>query len=118
MGLELVVIRTSANCNILRKVIVVQRQVGICTSFEGVGGGDGANFAHVLILICYSLYIFRSLRSKISVKPAVKCQAQSFISTWVPCYTQSARSDCAPQSPVTLHTSHIFSPLFSLLLVI
>ena len=39
MGLKCVVMRTSGYCNILRRVIVVRRQVGLCTWFEGFGGG-------------------------------------------------------------------------------
>ena len=95
--------KTFANCNILRKMIFVWRQVGVCTWFQE--GGGGLSFAHVLILISHSLYIFRSLQRKISVKPAVQCQAQSFILTWAPCYIQSARS--VWWTSVAGNTSHI-----------
>jgi hypothetical protein len=105
MGLEWVVMRASANCNVLRKVVLVWRQVGVCTWFQEGCGGVVASVAHVLILISHSLYIFRSLRRKISVKPAVKCHAQYFISTWAPCYTQSAQSVWC--TSVAWNTSHI-----------
>ena len=80
---------------------------GVKLAFEPdvKGGGGVASFAHALILIWRSLYIFRILRRKISVKTAVKCQTQSVISTWMPCYNQSFCS--VWDTSVACNTSHI-----------
>jgi len=103
MGLEWIVIWTSANYNILLKMEHVRRQVFFRTWCAE--GGGVASFVHALILIWRWLYSFRSLRRKISVKPAVKCQAQSVISNWVPCYNHSSCS--VWDTSVACNTSHI-----------